>query len=437
MTASMRSKRVRRSLGATVLVAGAMLLAACGDDGGTSTASSTGTGGSGASGGGNPGTGGSGGTTTGGGGGGDGGSTGGSAGTDNTGGAGGASGGAGGASGGAGGAGATGGSTTGGGAGGASGGTGGTGATGGSTSGGTGGSTSGGTGGSTSGGTGGSTGGAGGAGGSGGSSDGGVPPDGGTDPNPARCAPSIAWQLLERVESIPNDHFARFGGVSPDELTAAWTSGSGDVYVADRTSYKDPFAAPVKVNTMALASDRVAIAATGQSLIAVNADRGSFIGFERPGRDAPWVVSNGLEFTQVKVVFEGGALVSEPVLSGDKRSFFFLVTPPGQPTHLREAVWDPVQRSWGLPARVPNAEFEQAAGGKRRRPTGMSSDGRTLFFFDEASSIERAAWRNAPSAPFDLFKDVGAFGEAIPNLRCDTLYYQGQDSVGPGVFMGE
>jgi hypothetical protein len=414
MTASMRSKRARRSLGAIAIVASATLFGACGDDGGTTTTTSnTGTGGSGATGGSNPGTGGggSGGSTTGGD---DGGSTGGSGGSGPTG-----TGGTG-MTGGAGGAGATGGSTTGG-AGGASGGSGGAGATGGS-----------------SGGTGGSTGGSGGStGGSGGSTDGGTPPDGGIDPNPARCKASIVWAFLERVESIPSDHLARLGGISPDELTAAWTSGSGDVYVADRATYKDAFGAPVKVNAAALASDRVAVAPTGNALIAVSADRGSFIGFERPSRDAAWVVSNGLEFTQVKVVFEGGALVSEPVLSGDKRSFFFLVTPPGQPAHLREAAWDPVQRSWGLPSRVPNVEFEQAAGGKRRRPTGMSADGRTLFFFDEATNVERAAWRDAPSSPFQLFKDIGAFGEAIPNLRCDTLYYQGQDSVGPGVFMGE
>jgi hypothetical protein len=341
MTASMRSRRTRRSLGAIAIVASAMLFGACGDDGGTTTTTS------------NPGTGGS------------------NAGT--------------------GGGGGSGGSTTGGDDGGSTGGTGPIG-------------------------TGGS---------------------GGTDPHPARCKTSIVWALLERVESIPNDHLARLGGISPDELTAAWTSGGGDVYVADRATYKDAFGVPVKVNAAALASDRVAVAPTGNALIAVGADRGSFIGFERPSRDAAWVVSNGLEFTQVKVVFEGGALVSEPVLSGDKRSFFFLVTPPGQPAHLREAAWDSVQRSWGLPSRVPNVELEQAAGGKRRRPTGMSADGRTLFFFDEATNVERAAWRDAPSTPFQLFEDIGAFGEAIPNLRCDTLYHQGQDSAGPGVFIGE
>jgi len=322
-----------------------------------------------------------------------------------------------------------GGTTSGAGGTGGSGATGGTGATGSTGTGATGGSGaeggSSGSGGSGPGGTGGSAG-----------TDGGAPPDGGTVA-PPRCKPQTAWIPLARVASIPNEHLGRFGGVSPDELTAAWTSGSGDVYVADRPTYRDPFGTPIKVNTAALATDRVAIASTANSLIAVRDDRAAFVGFERPARDAAWMPSTGLEFTQVRVVFEGGALVSDPVLSADKGSFFFVVTPLGQPPAVFEAAWDATQRSWGLPANIPNVELQAGTGGKRRRPTGTSSDGRTLFFFDEAANVERAAWRDAPAAPFSLFKDIGAFPEGVPSQRCDTLYYQGQDALGAGVFIGE
>jgi hypothetical protein len=173
-------------------------------------------------------------------------------------------------------------------------------------------------------------------------------------------------------------------------------------------------------------------------MVAIRDDRAAFLGFERSGRSAPWVSSSGLEFTQVRAVFEGGALVSEPVLSGDKSSFMFLVTRPGQASALYEATWDAMQHSWGLPAQVLNPELQSTNDGKRRRPTGISADGRTLFYFDEVTHLERAAWRDSPTAAFGLFKDVGsAFAEAVPNLRCDTLYYQGQDSLGPGVFMGD
>ena len=299
-----------------------------------------------------------------------------------------------------------------------------------------------GAGGSSAGGTSGAGGGPGGQAGASGSAgaagDGGVPPDGGVEVA-FRCKPTRTFSAsLGRVDSIPNDHFARLGAVSPDELTAAWTSPSGDIYVAERLSYKDPFGPPTKVNDdVALATERVALAPTGRTLIAVRRDRTAFVSFEKSSTTGQWATSNGLEFTQVRVAFEGDASASDPVLSGDKRSFFFVITPSSRPAIVYESVWDSVQRSWGLPASLPHPELQPTDTGKRRRPTGISSDSLTLFFLDESTNVERAAWRDAPEAPFNVFKDIGAFAEAVPSLRCDTLYHQGQDSAGPGVFMRE
>jgi hypothetical protein len=74
----------------------------------------------------------------------------------------------------------------------------------------------------------------------------------------------------------------------------------------------------------------------------------------------------------------------------------------------------------------------------RRRPTGASSDGLTLFFFDETANLERAAWRSSIASPFVQFVDIGV-PEAAPNKQCDTLYFQGtdEDAGAPAVFTAD
>jgi hypothetical protein len=240
------------------------------------------------------------------------------------------------------------------------------------------------------------------------------------------------------VDSIPATDFARFGGISADELTIAWTVTNGDIYVADRASLTSPFGTPAKVNAAdPIAVDRVALSPTGRALVAVRADRGGFVGFERATPNDPWTASSGLEFTQVKVVFEASAKASDPVLGADKRSLFFVLTAPNRAPVLYESQWDGRQGSWGLPSALANTEFKSADATHRRRATGTSIDGRTLFFFDEVASLERAAWRESATEPFAIFRDVGPFPEAAPSTRCDSLYYQGEDSVGAGVFNAE
>jgi hypothetical protein len=139
----------------------------------------------------------------------------------------------------------------------------------------------------------------------------------------------------------------------------------------------------------------------------------------------------------VKVVFEGGSKVSDPVLGADKRSLFFVLASPNRLPLLYESRWDGAQGSWGLPAAVPNVELASGDATHRRRPTGMSADGRTLFFYDEVLSVERGAWRESPATAFSVFEDIGSFAEAAPNLRCDSLYYQSEDNKGAGVFSAE
>jgi hypothetical protein len=74
---------------------------------------------------------------------------------------------------------------------------------------------------------------------------------------------------------------------------------------------------------------------------------------------------------------------------------------------------------------VTNPELTSVDPTHRRRPTGASSDDRTLFFYDEVGNVERAAWRSDPSAPFTHFEDIPAAPEAAPNAGCSLLYFRG------------
>src|SRR5262245_19400758 len=59
--------------------------------------------------------------------------------------------------------------------------------------------------------------------------------------SPGLCSPDASWASLDRLESIADTNFARLGGVSGDELTLAYTSATGDAYVADRASVTAAF----------------------------------------------------------------------------------------------------------------------------------------------------------------------------------------------------
>jgi len=245
---------------------------------------------------------------------------------------------------------------------------------------------------------------------------------------PPRCDPAHAWGPPSGLLLTPTASFARFSGVAGGELTIAWTQADGTVYVADRSATTDPFGTgqPINVGSTALAMDRVALSSEGQTLLAVTADRTAFVGFNRSGVGLAFEPLPSSQFVNlVAMGAEGTATFSEPVLGGDGASLFFLVTPtpdaPGAPV-LVESTYDSVGRAWSGGVAFPNTELASMDSTHRRRPTGASSDGLTLFFFDEVAGLERGAWRSTTDAAFDQFVDLPDLDEAAPSTSCATLY---------------
>ena len=81
--------------------------------------------------------------------------------------------------------------------------------------------------------------------------------------------------------------------------------------------------------------------------------------------------------------------------------------------------------SWPVGTALSSCEF-RAYGALIRTPTGISSDGLTLFFEDAAAGGARAAFRETTDSAFEWFVDLGPIGRAQPNEACDRLYYWDQ-----------
>jgi hypothetical protein len=281
--------------------------------------------------------------------------------------------------------------------------------------------------------------------------------DGGTTDATALCDPTHVWMLAHRIPSVPDGtDFARFGGIGVDELTIAWTTATGVIYTADRQTRTMDFDAPVMLplpttisgSTAQPAIDRVGLGPSGLTLVAVAEifdDAGGFqlqlVGFERNPGDggaySAWVLSPSFELDAVNEMAsteQSGAL-SEPVVSGDGNSLFYVLTTSAGPT-LFESKWDDASHAWatGSPA-LPASGLPGPTA--IMRATGASSDGLTLFFYDNGAMKERAAWRLTPTSAFNQFEDEVAIPDAVPNFGCTTVYFQSIDTNGEGAFVAQ
>jgi hypothetical protein len=245
---------------------------------------------------------------------------------------------------------------------------------------------------------------------------------------PPECSPSFTWSKVTSVPSVAGANFGRFGSVSANELTVAWMSSTGAVFVADRASTSAPFGMPMQLDpgTVALAMGRVALTNSGQKLIATLAGGTAFVSFVRGGDAGTWTQEPTTEFININgMISEAGGAFAEPVVSVDGVSLFYVLTLGMNNPAVFESTWDSSTKTWTFGSQLPNPELATSSATELRRPTGASSDRRTLFFYDGTTAKERAAWRSSPTAPFGTFVDVTIAPEAAPAESCNTLYFQG------------
>lgn len=265
------------------------------------------------------------------------------------------------------------------------------------------------------------------------------PPDvrTGEPPPPGLCLPSTVWsQPTVLPFSSGTDVLT---SMTPDERTVAVLRASGPagvLNVFDRDDVDSPFAEPTLiVSDVPVRPARAALSPDGLRLVLLGGDWRSFVVLERASRSEPFEPSD--DASPAKGAFatlnaEGAALgpdeaFDDPVFGADGASFLYSVLPGGGRT-LRVSVAD-THGVWQVGTPVDDCELRSLGEGKSRRPTGLTADGRTLFYIDEVRGIARAAFRDAARGPFTEFIDLGARLAPQVSAGCERLYSSRLDGV--------
>jgi hypothetical protein len=208
--------------------------------------------------------------------------------------------------------------------------------------------------------------------------------------------------------------------VTPDELTIVWFSSSSVLvpYYADRASADDDFGDPVAAGVdgvVAVSPDGLRlIVRTGDSTLeeATRAARGDAFGEPTVG-----------DFAALNAALEDEALsyVGVAVSPDDRTLYYSVMSREGTDYPLHVSVRTGTG-AWPVGEVIDACEFE-AINGFGVRPSAVSSDGLTLFYWDSLRVQARAAFRETVNGPFVWFEDLGQRVAPQPNTACDRLYY--------------
>lgn len=245
-----------------------------------------------------------------------------------------------------------------------------------------------------------------------------------TDPTPAKSQCEASTWATPAMAAGTSDNIV-FGSITPDELSMAWMTKDGVVHVADRMAASDSFG-PAQNIQGDFAVDRVSISSDGLRVSAISGNRRTFGQLARASRtdtfDATFDTHPfaGLN-ASVKERNKTGKLY-DIVISADERTMVFSYTGVGDST-VRISHRASKLNDWGVGVAVSQSGLEPV-NGDRRRPTGTSTDNRTIFFWDEHNGTQLMAQRAGEEATeFTSIVDIGMRPLASPNADCTMLFH--------------
>jgi hypothetical protein len=264
--------------------------------------------------------------------------------------------------------------------------------------------------------------------------------DGGGFPPPptALCSAVASWGagVLLSVSTASGDEL---DAVTPDELSIAWTVGTGStatIEYADRATSTGNFGTPQTVPAGSFSSARAALSPDGLQLVVVNADGQGFSELTRSSRTPP-----GNTFGSPApgsyanfATLPAGQSYGDPVLSADNSAFYYSVYGGGLTATIFRAARLLPGDSWPVGGALAPSSGLAAQGSLRRQPTAISSDEQTLFFWDQVMGTQREAFIDESTGAFDIFVDLGARAMAAPNTSCTSLYYSAEGASSVDLF---
>lgn len=217
----------------------------------------------------------------------------------------------------------------------------------------------------------------------------------------------------------------RLAAITWDERTMVWTTtetGAVVVHYADRVDRDAPFtdvrALPTELGPFP--EDKVALSADGLKMIFTSEDHTTISEIKRTARSEAFDVATIDRKPYARLV-GGGKRVGDLVLSRDGKWLFYseLDRTSGASIFLSIALGD---GTWDAPNPIDTPRLTIEAG-FRRRPTGLSADARSLFFFDEVSEVTFVAFRAPDTLLFTEFYGFAPTGRgAMPSESCDRVY---------------
>jgi hypothetical protein len=233
------------------------------------------------------------------------------------------------------------------------------------------------------------------------------------------CEPGAGWGAGQAV-AVMADGADPLIAITPDERTLLLlhVTSVGEAMIADRADAGDDFGTPVLVGIEGV----VGLSPDGLRVI-VRASDGSLQEASRSGPGEDFGSLGEGAFSALNAAAGSDSLsLSAPVIAPDDRTLYYLAVPPegtDYPLHVSTRAG---AGAWPVGTAVQDCRLKSFQG-FNPVPTGVSSDGLTLFFWDSLYSTARAGFRETATGPFVWFDDLGSLAAAQPNTACNRLYY--------------